>query len=251
MTGEVQLPAAFRLLRCGEVDSTSDEAKKLAEAGEAHGVVVWATSQRQGRGRRGNAWQSPPGNLYVSLLLRPDRTPADALQLSFVTALALADSIAAIVPKDGVVTCKWPNDVFLNHRKVAGLLLESSTGESGALDWLVIGLGLNIISAPGDLACPATSLHDEGCAGLTAGYLLTAFCACFSVRYDDWLGRGFAPQREAWLQIAEGIGGPVTVNLEGESFVGRFVDIDETGALIVEIPGSGRRVVTSGEVFMS
>ena len=251
MTGEVQLPAGYRLLRHGEVDSTSDQAKRLAEAGAAHGAVVWAASQRKGRGRRGNAWQSPPGNLYASLLLRPERSPAKALQLSFVTALALADAIAAMVPPRAVVTCKWPNDVFLNHRKLAGLLLESSTGENGALDWLVIGLGVNIVTAPGDLARPATSLHGEGCAGLTAGYVLSAFCACFSARYDDWLARGFAPQREAWLGLAEGIDGPVTVNLEGETFGGRFVDIDGTGALIVETDGQGRRVVTSGEVFMS
>ena len=144
-----------------------------------------------------------------------------------------------------------PSDVFRNHRKRAGLLLESSTGESGALDWLVIGLGVNIVTAPGVLAHPATSLHDEGCAGLTAGYVLSAFCAAFAARYDDWLARGFAPQREAWLELAEGIDGPVTVNLDGETFGGRFVDIDGTGALIVETRDQGRRVVTSGEVFMS
>ena len=138
MTLEDELPAAYRLLRYDEIDSTSDEAKTLAEAGAEHGVVVWAASQRKGRGRRGNDWQSPPGNLYASLLLRPDRTPAQALQLSFVASLALADAITAVVPARCVVTCKWPNDVFLNHRKTAGLLLESSTSGDGVLDWLVI-----------------------------------------------------------------------------------------------------------------
>ncbi len=249
MTLEGELPAAYRLLRYDEIDSTSDEAKKLAEAGAEHGVVVWAASQRKGRGRRGNHWRSPPGNLYASLLLRPDRAPAQALQLSFVASLALADAITAVAPASCVVTCKWPNDVFLNHRKTAGLLLESSTSGDGVLDWLVIGMGVNIAHAPDDLTPPVTSLHDEGCGGLTAGELLIGFCACFSQRYDDWLDGGFAPQREAWLLRAEGRDGPVTVNLEGESFVGRFVDIDESGALVVETPGSGRRVVTAGEVF--
>lgn len=251
MTPETVLPPAYRLVRYDEVGSTSDEAKTLAESGAEHGVVVWAASQRRGRGRRGNAWRSPPGNLYASLLLRPDRTPAQACQLSFVASLALAEAIGAIVPEGRVVTCKWPNDILINHRKVAGLLLESSTTGGGTLDWLVIGLGVNIANAPSDLTRPVTSLHDEGCAHLTAGQLLEAFCAGFSARYDDWLTRGFAPLREAWLMRAEGRCGPVTVNLEGESFGGRFVDIDETGALIVEIPGAGRRVVTAGEVFMS
>ena len=251
MTIEADLAPAYRLLRYGDVDSTSDEARRLAEAGAEHGVLVWAASQRRGRGRRGNAWFSPPGNLYVSLLLRPDRAPAQAMQLSFVAALALADAIAAVVPASREISLKWPNDVLLDHKKVAGLLLESSTTMNQSLDWLVVGMGVNIASAPEGLERPVTCLHEAGCAGLTAGGLLRRFCACFSERYDDWLGRGFARQREAWLSRAEGICGPVTVNLESESIRGRFVDIDETGALIVETEGSGRRAVTAGEVFMS
>lgn len=250
MTPEIPLPPGFSLKRYDDVMSTSDEAKRLAEAGAEHGLVVWAASQSKGRGRRGNAWASPPGNLYVSLLLRPERTPAQAMQLSFVAALALSDAIGNLVPASAVVTCKWPNDVLVNHRKVAGLLLESSTTKAQALDWLVIGMGVNIASAPGDLARPATALHDEGCAGLTPDRLLISYCAYFAERYDQWLTRGFAPQREAWLSRAEGRDGPVTVNLEGESFHGRFIGMDETGALIVETPDAGRRVVTAGEVFM-
>ena len=247
----MQLPPAFRLMRFDDVGSTSDEAKQLAEAGAAHGTVVWAKSQSKGRGRRGKNWASPPGNLYVSMLLRPERTPAQAMQLSFVASLALSDAIGAVVPPRCEVTCKWPNDVFVNHRKVAGLLLESSTTMAETLDWLVIGMGVNIASAPDNLARPVTALHDEGCERLTAGELLQAYCARFAARYDHWLQGGFAPQRAAWLMRAEGRDGPVTVNLEGESFQGRFIDMDETGALIVEIPGAGRRVVTAGEVFMS
>lgn len=251
MTTPVALPPGYRLLRFGDIDSTSDEAKTLADAGAEHGVIVWAKSQRKGRGRRGNDWQSPPGNLYASLLLRPDRPAAQAMQLSFVASLALADAIDAVAPDGCVVTCKWPNDVFLNHRKVAGLLLESSTTGDGALDWLVIGMGVNIVSAPDDLSRPATSLWSEGVIETTVEELLADFCTAFTERYDHWLIDGFAPQRDAWLTRAEGRGGPVTVNLEGESFHGRFIDMDETGALIVETAGAGRRVVTAGEVFMS
>lgn len=251
MTSEADLPPGFRLLRFDEVDSTSDEARKLAEAGAEHGTVVWARSQRKGRGRRGNDWRSPPGNLYVSLLLRPERPPAEACQLSFVAALALSDAIGAVVPAGCDVTCKWPNDVLIDHRKVAGLLLESSTTGTKALDWLVIGMGVNIASAPQDLERPATSLHEQGCAELSPGSLLEGFCRHFLARYDDWLAHGFAAQRQDWLARAEGRDGPVTVNLEGESFAGRFVDMDETGALIVETQNSGRRAVTAGEVFMA
>lgn len=250
MTPEIRLPPGFRLMRFDDVSSTSDEAKTLAEAGAEHGLVVWAASQSKGRGRRGKAWVSPPGNLYVSMLLRPDRPPAQAMQLSFVASLALSDAIGALVPPSALVSCKWPNDVLVNHRKVAGLLLESSTTKADSLDWLVIGMGVNIVSAPTGLKRPATALHDEGCARLTPSRLLIGYCARFAERYDHWLRCGFAPQREAWLMRAEGRDGPVTVNLEGESFRGRFIDMDETGALIVETPDAGRRVVTAGEVFM-
>lgn len=246
----VDLPPPFRVIRYDDIGSTSDEAKRLAEAGADHGTLVWAVSQSRGRGRRGNAWHSPPGNLYVSLMLRPDCAPAQALQLSFVASLALADAIAAFAPPGAEVTCKWPNDVFLNHRKTAGLLLESSTSGGAALDWLVIGMGVNIVSAPSDVAQPVTSLAEEGCSGLTPDSLLESFCSYFAGRYEQWLADGFTAQREAWLQRAEGRGGPVTVNLEGESFVGLFVDIDESGALIVDTASAGRRVVTAGEVFI-
>ena len=159
-------------------------------------------------------------------------------------------AVLMIAPPGAEVTCKWPNDVFLNHRKTAGLLLESSTSGGAALDWLVIGMGVNIVSAPSDVAQPVTSLAEEGCSGLTPDSLLESFCSYFAGRYEQWLADGFTAQREAWLQRAEGRGGPVTVNLEGESFVGLFVDIDESGALIVDTASAGRRVVTAGEVFI-
>ncbi|MFP6730951.1 MAG: biotin--[acetyl-CoA-carboxylase] ligase [Alphaproteobacteria bacterium] len=247
---EIDLSPPFRVIRFDDIGSTSDEAKQLAEAGAAHGTLVWAASQSQGRGRRGNSWHSPPGNLYVSLVLRPDCVPAQAMQLTFVASLALADTIAAFAPASAEVTCKWPNDVFINHQKTAGLLLESSTSGGAGLDWLVIGMGVNIAHAPDDVSQPVTSLEAEGCTDLTPGRLLEAFCACFTEHYKQWLDDGFASQREAWLLRAEGRGGPVTVNLEGESFAGRFVDLDETGALIVDTVNSGRRVVTAGEVFI-
>lgn len=250
MTLEANLPPAYRLVVFDEVDSTNDEAKRLAEAGAGDGTLVWAEAQRRGRGRRGAEWLSPPGNLYVSLVLRPDCAPVEALQLSFAASLALVGGLSALVPPLAEVTCKWPNDVLLNHRKVAGLLLESSTTTDDRLDWLVLGMGVNVASAPRDLPYPATSLHAEGCGPVTAAEVLEGFSRHFLTWVNTWLDDGFAPLRDAWLLRAEGKDDEITVNLEGESFSGRFVDIDAAGALIVETAGKGRRVVTAGDVFV-
>ena len=136
----------------------------------------------------------------------------------------------------------------VNNGQLTALAMIASQGTTSG--WLVIGVGVNIAHAPDDVSQPVTSLEAEGCTDLTPGRLLEAFCACFTEHYKQWLDDGFASQREAWLLRAEGRGGPVTVNLEGVSFAGRFVDLDETGALIVDTMNSGRRVVTAGEVFI-
>ncbi len=244
-----RLPAAYNLVALDEVDSTNDEAKRLAAEGAGEGTLVWARAQRRGRGRRGQRWASPPGNLYFSLVLRPDRPPHEAAQLSFVAALGLGDALAALVAAPGKIAFKWPNDVLLNGRKVAGILLESSTSSPERLDWLVVGVGVNLTKAPDDVRFPATSLRAEGCAAATAPAVLEAFGRHYLAWNDRWLAGGFAPVREAWLDRATGLGEAVTVNLDSESCRGRFADLDGAGALVVELSDGGRRTVSAGAVF--
>ncbi len=249
MTRQANLPPAYRLVVLDEVDSTNDEAKRLAEAGAEDGTVVWATAQRHGRGRRGSSFASPEGNLYLSVIVRPDCSPLEAAQLSFVTALGLGEALGQLVPPLCEVTFKWPNDVLLNERKVAGILLESSTTGRDQLDWLVIGLGVNLVSYPEDVAFPATSLRYEGSEQVTPGRALEAFSRHFLSWVNRWLDDGFAPVRAAWLRSAKGLGEEVTVNLQDESFSGRFADIDANGALVVELADGSQRSVSAGEVF--
>lgn len=250
MTAVPSLPPAYSLVALDEVDSTNDEARRLAEAGADDGTLVWAQVQREGRGRRGSAWVSPKGNLYLSLVLRPECAAAEAVQLSFVAALAVADALSGLVPPMSEIRFKWPNDVLLNRQKVAGILIESSTTAPGRLDWLVVGIGVNVAAAPDDVSPPATSLRGEGCDSVTVVEVLEAFSRRFFVWVNRWLDDGFAPVRKAWLQQAGGKGEAVTVNLPDESFTGRFADIDGRGALIVELADGARRVVTAGEVFL-
>jgi len=249
VTDQPRLPPAYNLVALDEVDSTNDEARRLIERENAtEGTLVWARAQRSGRGRRGKHWASPPGNLYLSLVVRPACPPRQAAQLSFVAALALGDALAALVPKPGDIAFKWPNDVLFGGRKVAGILLESSTSTPQRLDWLVVGVGVNVASSPDDTRVVATSLHAEGCEA-TAAAVLEGFAHHYLEWSERWRADGFAPVREAWLRRAAGRGQPVTVDLESEHCSGRFADLDGAGALVVELAGGGRRKVNAGEVY--
>ena len=134
-----RLAPAYRLVALDCVDSTNDEARRLAEQGAEDGTLVWAREQTDARGRRGRSWSSPRGNLYFSLVLRPDCPPAEAAQLGFVAALGVGDAIGSVVPPLIEVRYKWPNDVLFNDRKGVGMLLESQMRPDGSLDWLEIG----------------------------------------------------------------------------------------------------------------
>ena len=249
---EIRLPPAYRLVALDSVDSTNDEAIRLAERGAEDGTLVWARAQTQGRGRQGRGFVSPPGNLYLSLVLRPECDIAAAAQLSFVAALAVGDGIGSIAPPMLEITYKWPNDVLLNGRKVSGILLESRAGPAGGIDWLVLGVGVNVSSHPKDTAFPATSLHFEGTpAAVAETDLLQAFSRHFLSWANRWLDDGFAPVRQAWLSHAHARGETIQVRLPNETLSGTFADLDESGVLLLDVPGAGRRRITAGDVYFA
>lgn len=245
---EPELPAGFRLQSFETLGSTNDAAKALARAGAAEKTLVWAREQTQGRGRRGRTWHSPPGNLYLSLVLRPHREAARAAQLSFVAALALGDALHALAGPALALRYKWPNDVLCGGKKLAGILLESETGTDGSVQFVVIGVGVNLASRPEDVEYPATSLAAEGIAGVTPTALLEAFARHVDLWVGRWRQEGFAPVRTAWLARASGLGAPITVRLERVTLCGRFHDLGADGALVLDA-AEGRRRIAAGEVF--
>lgn len=249
MSAVPALPPGYRLVTLDEVDSTNEEAKRGAASGAAAGTVIWARSQRRGRGRRGREWISPPGNLYCSLLLRPEQPPDIVAQLGFAAALAAGQAIAALLPDPEAVRHKWPNDVLVRGRKVAGILLESSGTTGAPLEWLVIGTGVNVASHPDDPERPATSLAAEG-AKATVSELLERYLACLDPWLGRWRGEGFEPLRKAWLAHAQGLGEAIEVRLPRGTLAGRFAGLDAAGALIVAEKDGTRRTVTAGEVFL-
>jgi len=245
--GRPLLPAGFALVALADIDSTNEEAKRRAEQGAPGGTVVWARQQSSGKGRRGRSFVSPPGNCYSSLILRPRLAPAVAAEASFVTAVAVAEAVAALLPAGPRVTCKWPNDVLVDGRKCSGILLESRLGGT-AVDWIVIGVGINVQSHPEGLEFPATSLSAAGgAAGVES--VLEKYLERLAFWLDRWQAEGFQPVRAAWLLSADGLGRPVRVRLADATLDGVFESLDEQGALVLLGADGSRRRITAGEVF--
>ncbi len=233
---------ARRVVRCGVVDSTQAIAFDLAERGAADGTAVVADAQTEGRGRRGRVWYAEPGtSLLVSIVLRPRLEPRSLPLLSFAAALSVAGTIqrlAGVAPR-----LKWPNDVLVGGRKIAGILLESRVSDSGAV--VVTGIGLNLAQErfPAPVAETATSLVLEtGCRidrEATLDVLLDEI--------HHWRARleqdGFAPLRARWLALADTIGRKVAV----DGVTGIALDLAMDGALLIDV-GSSVRAVIAGDV---
>ena len=210
--------------------------------------MVWAHVQRSGRGRRGRSWVSPPGNLYLSVVLRPACEARSVAQLSFVAALAVHDLVGGLLP--GRARCKWPNDVLLDGGKVAGILLESALGPEGLVDWVVLGIGVNLASHPGiEGPIPSTSLADAGAPALAPEDALHPVLAALARRRREWETQGFAAVRRAWLDRAHGLGGPVTVTNGERRLAGVFEGLDEEGALMLAQPGATPLSIAAGDVI--
>lgn len=240
----------FKLIAVDEADSTSTMAKRLCAAGAEDGTLVWALRQTAGRGRLSRTWISPHGNLYVSLILRPDIDATRATGLTFAAAVAVADAVATLLGGDAGVRCKWPNDVLASGRKIAGILLESETGAAGRLEWVVIGIGLNVASHPpdGETLYPATSLAAEGAGAVGVEQALSVLCGSLDHWLRRWAEGGFAPVRRAWIERAYDLGGPVAIRCGDDAVRGVFRGLDDDGALILDQGGAVRRI-TAGDVL--
>lgn len=246
-----RLPPAYSLVSLDRVVSTNDEARRLAEAGAEDGTLVWAREQTGGRGRRGRSWASPPGNLYCSLVLRPEVSMAEAAELSFVACLGVGEAAGSLVPPMVPLRYKWPNDVLLDDRKISGILLEAKSGAEGKPDYVILGVGINVATHPEGTATAAADLAELGAPGLEVGEVLQAFARHFMIWAARWVEDGFGPVRQAWLARAKGLGEAIVVANEASRWEGRFADLDERGALVLELPDGGRRLIAAGDVLFA
>ena len=248
MTDKQRPADGYRFVILPTVGSTNKLLADLAARGAADGTVVIARQQRAGRGRRGREWVSPPGNLYMSILLRPDLPAAIGGQIGFVAGLAVAETLAQRV-EGRTISLKWPNDVLVDGRKICGLLAEA-TVEGDRLAHIVLGIGINLVSAPTeDVRWPTVALADYGAAPRDPIDFAAGLTRRLQRWLDIWMGEGFAPVRAAWVGRAWGLGRDFQTEAEGGTISGRFDGIDADGALVLESAGGGRRLIRSGEVF--
>ena len=229
-----------------EISSTNDVAIAAAEAGAREGLVVVANTQSTGRGRVGRSWSSPPGaGLYVSVLLRP---AGPALQLLTIAAgVAIAEGVHAATGLDACV--KWPNDVHVGSRKLAGILAEAGSS-AGAVNHVVLGFGINILRAayPPDVAARAASIESELGRAADRGLVLAECLAALSNRYAMLRRDAANDVIAAWRRrAAMQMGREVEWDGDGGSRRGRAEGIDATGALLVRVGDQIVRVI-SGEV---
>ena len=231
----------FTVWHHNRIGSTNDELRRLANEGAPHGTVVHADEQTAGRGRLAHTWFSPPGNLYVSILLRTGQPAARAAELSFLAALAVADAVEALLPRQSRAMLKWPNDVLVNGAKIAGILLEQVD------DATIIGIGLNVLQAPSNTAYKATTIVASGGIASVDGardILLDRIARHLSV----WQADGFAPIRQRWLDRSYPVGAAIRANAGGQSVAGQFAGLDLDGALLLDTP-QGRQRIVAGEVI--
>jgi BirA family transcriptional regulator, biotin operon repressor / biotin---[acetyl-CoA-carboxylase] ligase len=242
--------AGFRLIAHNTLDSTNAEALRYAFAHPSETSPLWLTAREQtaGRGRRGNSWISPPGNLYATLLMKDPASPKHAPELSFVAALAAHDAIADCAPALHTrLTLKWPNDLLCGGAKLAGILLEGHRLEASLA--LAIGIGVNCRHHPSRTAYPATDLAAAGFE-VSAGDLFTALSRAMMGRLDQWRGgEGFSAVRSDWIGRAGGLGEEIKVRLPDRVLSGRFEDLDERGCLLLRVADGSVETIVAGDVF--
>jgi BirA family biotin operon repressor/biotin-[acetyl-CoA-carboxylase] ligase len=240
--------AGFRLSAHDTLPSTNTEALALTRRGETGPLWVTARQQTAGRGRRGNAWISTPGNLYATLLFCDPAAPETAPQLSFVAALAVFDAIvdraSALREK---LALKWPNDILYGGQKLAGILIEGESVEARFA--VAIGIGVNCMHHPMQTAYPATDLATVG-AAVSADDVFFSLSGAMERRLAQWRrGVGFQSIRADWLDCAAGIGDEMRARLPNREFVGRFEALDERGRLLLRLADGTLQTITAGDVF--
>jgi BirA family biotin operon repressor/biotin-[acetyl-CoA-carboxylase] ligase len=261
------IATGYRLAAHETIGSTNADAMERLRGGESGPLWVVSAHQSQGRGRRGSAWSTEPGNLAASLALTTKAEPGTLATLGFVAGVALvaalervagsAAGMAGALPRalfpsgrgqaGQGFTLKWPNDVLADGAKLAGILLEmESIGQGRAI---VIGLGVNVAHGPEGLPYPAASLRGLGF-DVSAVDLFGALSAEWVRVFRLWdEGRGFAAIRDLWLAHASGLGGAVSVRSGQHEVSGRFETIDQHGLLVIRTAEGVLRTISAGEVY--
>lgn len=216
---------AWRLEAFDELGSTSDTCTARARAGEPQGLAVLALRQTAGRGSRGRSWQAPEGNLNLSVLLRPERPAAQAGMFALLAGVSIAEALRSFFATPACL--KWPNDVLLGAAKLAGVLIDAAPADGG-LDWLVIGIGINLRHAPEIPGRLTTSLAEHG-----VQVSPREMADVLLQRLAHWQNAPDSDIREAWLNLAHPVGTKLGVSMQNAKVSGRFAGLSVRGELLL------------------
>jgi BirA family transcriptional regulator, biotin operon repressor / biotin---[acetyl-CoA-carboxylase] ligase len=229
------------------VDSTNATAKDLAKAGAEEGTLVIARTQRHGRGRFERNWESPEGGLYLSVILRPSTSSEKTSLLSFVAALAVARTISRYGTQ---ATIKWPNDVRVNGRKIAGILLESE-GDGQSIEYVVVGVGINLAidlrALSAAIKAKSTSMLHELRHPVDYHEFLRTFVMVFEHYYESYQEQQYNDIINEWKTYSDTLGKNVRVKTKTDTLQGRAFDVDQSGFLLLRTTNGETKKILSGD----
>ncbi|MGI6550830.1 MAG: biotin--[acetyl-CoA-carboxylase] ligase [Syntrophomonadales bacterium] len=237
-----------------EIDSTNNRALELAAEGYPEGTVVVAETQTAGRGRRGRTWHSPARHgIYLSVILRPPLPVREVPRVSLLVGVAVAETLEA--EYDLPARVKWPNDILVNHRKIAGILSEVVTSPQQGVDYIVTGIGLNINNPledfPPDLRTDPTSVMAERDTPVSRVRILQGLLMRLESRYYQLLAGDWGGILKKGKDLSMVLGQEIKFDTPGGLAAGRAVDIDNDGFLLVQDEKGKTHTVMSGEVYIS
>lgn len=228
----------YKLLVFDEIDSTNSEALRIAQTScPNENYILLAKHQTQSRGRTTKTWYSSRGNLHSTILLHHHIDLKYISQLSFVTAVAVHSTITRLASKKiNNIILKWPNDVLINNKKVSGILIESIK------NYLIIGVGINIIVSPANTGQEITNLSAEGITVLNPEEVLEIYITNFEKYFNIWKNQGFNKIKQYWLRRSYKLGEKITINDGNSKITGSFMGLETDGAITLQLP--------SGEIYI-
>lgn len=235
--------------------STQNLLKERAIAAQPEGTVVQALIQSNGYGRAARQWVSPPGNLYLSILLKPSCHVQHVGQLSLMAGVAVGRTVERYISggAGNTLRLKWPNDVLIDGDKCAGLILETSIASSGALEWVALGIGINVEKTPAlsGLNTSGTSIAEHSKATPSLDKIRDVLLRELSGLYQPWQQeQNFAAIKAAWLEMAHKKGDMLSVKMAKGLQQGTFYDVDEFGSLLFHDEVGALQKINSGDIYV-
>lgn len=243
------LSFGYPIHRFGRIDSTQSIARRLADEGADEGTLVTAREQTGGRGRLGNTFFSPPGGLYVSLILRPALSPSQTPLIGLAAGLAAAETIRDATTLQPLL--KWPNDVLIGDRKVCGVLVDLAATQN-RVRWAVVGMGLNlnVMEFPPYLRTTATSLAIEVGHELDIDRVRVKFLAQFEMQYNELSANGPEALLAAWHSTPSMLGKIIRISIGSEEVEGVAEGLDADGRLLLRLADGAVRGFSAGQVHL-